>query len=291
MVEMSHELLAAQIELKRTAFGKWITQEVGMSKREAARCMRVAEMAAEVYGDRFVALEALSFTALQQLAERSVPASVRTEVLHRLEANELLRSAEVLKMARDATKAERARKKAENEEQRLAQLTPEQRAAEDTRRTGITADRSGPSQPNQDEVARVAADVIERFGADALASLAEQYGAAAGPALGLAVGLAIAQHQRQDEVIELPVSEIDCRESQDPDANGEDAVLNMAERIEGGDPVPSIIVARDHNGRYNLIGGHQTFQAYADVLQRPTVPVCIARPISVAIDAGDARSG
>ncbi len=292
MIEVGRLVLAAKAELKHSAFANWVKQDLDMSTREASRLERVATMA-DLFGDHDAALGALSIDALQRLAARTVPDSVRTEVLRRLEAHEPVRSHEVLTMVRDAAKTERQRRKAEREE-RLAHLPSRERTGEDARRTEISADQSAPNQPSQDEVARAAADVTGRIGADVLASLAERYGDATWPALNLAIGLAIAERQRQGEVIELSVSEIDCGESQDPDASDQvsddDAALNMAERIEAGDPVPSIIVARDHDGRYNLTEGYETFKAYAMVLQRPTVPVCIARPIDVAADTIDVRS-
>ena len=306
VIESCRELLAAKSHSKRTVFQSWVNEEVGLSKREAASYLRVGEMVATKFGDRYAALEGFSIPALQKLAEPKVPDSVRTEVRRRLEADEPLRSEDILKMCSDAVRAERLRKRAEREEERLAQLSPEQRAEQNADRAGIDAVRSGQGQLSQDEVERAAADVMDRIGVDVLASLAEQLGEAAGPAFRLAVGLAVSQHHRQDELIELPVNEIElpvrevelpvseiaCTTNQNLDEghiSGDDTVLDIAARIEAGDPVPPISVAENYGGGYDLTEGHLTYKAYTDVLERSTVPVHVVPPLEIRLGADEGR--
>lgn len=307
IIETGRELRAGRSELKRPVFWSWVTEEVGLSKREAVPYIRVAEMVATVFSDRSGALEAFSIPALQKLAEPAVPDSVRTEVLRRLDSNEPLRSEEILKMSRDAVNAERMRKRAEREEVRLAQLSPEQRAQQNADQVVIDTARLERDQLSQDEVARAAADVIDRIGVDVLASLAEQLGEAAGAAFSLAVGLAVSQHQRQDELIEPPASEIEmpaseielsvseiaCTTNPDLDegqVDGDDTVLNIAARIEAGDPVPPISVAENYGGGYDLTEGHLTYKAYTDVLERSTVPVHVVPSVEIMLVAERGRS-
>jgi hypothetical protein len=300
-------LWAEKSHSRPAAYSSWVNEDVGLSKREAAPYLRVGKMIANVFGDRYADLEVFSIPALQKLAESKVPDSVRMEVLRQLDADEPLRSEDILKMCSDEIRAKRLRKKADQEEERLAQLSPEQREEQNIDRTVAGVTQTELNHPNRAEVERAAADVIDRIGVDVLASLAEQIGEAAGAAFSLALGLAVSQNHRQDELIELPVSVIEMPASEielsvreiacttHPDLNegqisGDDTVLDIAARIEAGDPVPPISVAENYGGGYDLTDGHLTYKAYTDVLERPTVPVHVVPPIEITLVADRGRS-
>jgi hypothetical protein len=98
IVAIGTELIEAKSLLPHGVFGPWLAAEFGWSERTARNYMAVAS----AFGGRSAIIAGLAPTALYRLAAPSTPASIRADVLNRLEHGERLSDTDIADRIRTA---------------------------------------------------------------------------------------------------------------------------------------------------------------------------------------------
>jgi len=280
--EFGRLLLSARSEMDRGTFLLWVEGPAGMSKSVAYRLMDMVR----VFGDELPVLGSLPVTTVQRLAEKSVPATLRESILRRAKSGEALRSKAILLEIDEARATERARPKEVREAQGRKKLTSAQDAYEDAQDATVTTKNSVSDRLQDNEITRSAIDLIKMFGADDLAKFFDQHGSAAWKVFHRAIEIVSDCDIGFQQTIDVPRADIDrdggCLDPYLGDANADDAVLDIAERIMIGEAIDPATAVKIDEGKYIVIRGDKTFRAFADVLNRTDVPVNVVEFSKIA---------
>jgi hypothetical protein len=151
------DLIAIKALLDHGAFGTWLKAEFGMSARTAQNLMN----AAELVDGKSAIVSVLPVTAIYQLAAPSTPASVRDDVVARLENGEKLTVREI----RSAIASGRS---LDGEQKRLERLTPaaRRRHQRNKERKRLQIEREledrGQAEAEAEKAADAAVDLLTR---------------------------------------------------------------------------------------------------------------------------------
>jgi hypothetical protein len=298
MGEIGSVLLEAQADLNHGTFLDWIDQATGLSRSSAYRFMDVAKR----LGNVLPIVGSLPAGLVQKLAEKSTPDEMRDSIVQRLQAGEVLQEIEVRSELREAKAANRAKRAAEREEKRRAKMSPEQQTQEDLLRArnkkGKEARERARIEEQQAEAekrrreremtASGAAFLVEKIGADAFAAFYSQYGGDSWKLISEAADLANAHRAKDSPVVDLTVSVFTRQGTSNPmrwlSPSEQDAITEIAKRIEAGEAVDPIYATDQGGGWYKVVGGAATFCAYVDVLHQKTIQVRVAPPLGHAQD-------
>lgn len=167
VVEIGRDLMAVRQHLEHGQFGAWVEAECGFSARSAQRYMAAAEFAA----DKNDIVSHLLPAVVYQLAAKSAPENVVTEVMSRLSAGEVVSAEQVSAALADARhekrEAERKAKeaaRAKKRSKRALQQEEQRRRAEEKRKEQEEAGHRHKAlsliEALGEEKARLASDVL-----------------------------------------------------------------------------------------------------------------------------------
>ncbi|WP_267427217.1 hypothetical protein [Methylobacterium sp. GC_Met_2] len=306
VIDTGRDLLAIKARLEHGLFLEWVQAELGMTPRSAQRAMS----AAEVLGDKSDTVSYLPPTAIYALSAPSTPAPVRAAVLRRIEAGEAVRAENVMHEVREARDEARKRAATEKETARRAALTPEQRDEEDAfaakgekRRAALARKEERDRVKNLDErraneaEARLgAAYLLDRLGADAVATFFARFDSSARYRIfGLVQQLANAERARCIEPVDVALRHFAMTngfEWLSPEE--QDRARDLAQKFEAGEPVDPVAVVDVGNGRsprYEIVEGIDRYNALRGILGRETIPTRIAPPVAPEVVAAIRATG
>lgn len=297
--EIGRELLAAQEEMERGTFLRWIEGELRLSKSSAYRFMDMARS----FGEKLPTVGSLPLTVVHKLAERSTPEPVRAAVLKRIEAGETIQADAIVEEIREAKDEAAKRSKDEKEKARRAALTEEARDEEDAlksrgekgrlarerkierEREKQRLERLAERQTREREATAAARILLDGLGAETAAAFCKRFWPVADAALGTLLKFAQVERARGVEAVEIDKADIVIvghTASWGSDYWDDKAeVRQLADEIQRDGLREPIIVEQikaEHHGRerYRVVDGSRRFRAVTVLLQQPSILARIA---------------
>jgi len=306
--EIGRELLAAQDEMERGTFLRWIEGELRLSKSSAYRFMDMARS----FGEKLPTVGSLPLTVVHKLAERSTPEPVRAAVLKRIEAGETIQADAIVEEIREAKDEAARQAKAHKEAARRAALTPEAREEEDALNAKGAKGREARERRAEREHERMVKERCERedferreaatasrvlldaLGPDVSASFCARFEVNYGATLRALMKIAQAERARSVEADEIDVSEIsltgfygDCGSAYWPDAAEVQALAKEIKRDGLQEPIVVMDqseVGRQGRNRYLVVDGGRRFRAVKNILGWEHITARIAPPVEPLAD-------
>ncbi|TXM66974.1 DUF3102 domain-containing protein [Methylobacterium sp. WL12] len=291
--EIGRELLAAQSEMDHGQFLPWVTGAVGLSKSTAYRCMDMARS----FGPKLPTVGSLPLAVVHKLAEKSTPEPVRAAVLRRIEAGETVQPDTILEEVREAKEAEQARAKAAREAARRAGLSNEQLEKEEALRAKGERGRLARERRNEEARAEVrtvvrekrektiasATALIERFGADDVATFLAMLGVAGNDIAKAAIDLIDMERARGVDAVQIEAGKIALSGRLYDWALGPEDMAEaraLSEEIERDGLREPLLVRKEIRGRgsfyeYEVLDGVKRFLALVRVLKLNEISVRI----------------
>lgn len=297
--EIGRELLAAQDEMERGTFLRWIEGELRLSKSSAYRFMDMARS----FGEKLPTVGSLPLTVVHKLAERSTPEPVRAAVLKRIEAGETIQADAIVEEIREAKDEVAKQSKAEKERARRAALTEEAREEEDAlksrgekgrlarerkierEREKQRLERLAERQTREREATAAARILFDGLGPETAAAFCKRFWPVADAALGMLLKFAQVERARGVEALEIDKADIVVvghTAGWGSDYwDDKDEVRQLADEIQRDGLRQPIIVEQmkaEHHGRerYRVVDGSRRFRAVTVLLQQPSILARIA---------------